>query len=152
MWPDELTKKSQMHILLVEDDVVDAEALQRAFRQHQFTAPVSVVKNGREALAFLRKQCIRHGTARRYLILLDLNMPQMNGFEFLTALRQDEQLKQNIVFVLTTSKQDQDIRAAYDQQIAGYLLKAPGANNFEQLIALLKSYDQTIEFPPEVVF
>ena len=152
MWPEEMRSNTQMHILLVEDDAVDAEALQRAFRQHNFAAPVTVVKNGREALAFLREKRPTHGVIHRYLILLDLNMPQMNGFEFLTALRQDEQLKQNIVFVLTTSKQDQDIRAAYDQQIAGYLLKAPGANNFEQLIALLKSYDQTIEFPPEVVF
>ncbi|MCB0188710.1 MAG: response regulator [Caldilineaceae bacterium] len=151
MWPEEMRDNAQMHILLVEDDAVDAEALQRAFRQHNFAAPVTVVKNGREALAFLREKRPTHGVIHRYLILLDLNMPQMNGIEFLTALRHDEQLKQHIVFVLTTSNRDEDKEAAYEQQIAGYLLKSSSTNEFEQLITLLKTYEQTIEFPPEPV-
>jgi DNA-binding NarL/FixJ family response regulator len=73
----------------------------------------------------------------------------MNGIEFLQALRNDPMLKQSLVFMLTTSNRDEDKLAAYDRQIAGYLLKSRTGADFADLIALLISYEQIVEFPPE---
>ncbi|MEZ4682691.1 MAG: response regulator [Caldilineaceae bacterium] len=103
MSPKEVSAEWTMNILLVEDDEVDAEALLRAFRKRHVTVPLTVVKNGLEALMLLRSQREEKHLPRPYIILLDINMPQMNGLEFLEALRQDETLKTSIVFVLTTS-------------------------------------------------
>jgi CheY-like chemotaxis protein len=87
---------------------------------------------------------------RPYLILLDINMPRMNGIEFLHAVRQDDDLRRSIVFILTTSNNDADKLAAYDEQIAGYLLKANVGNDFRHVIELLDSYRNAVEFPPDV--
>ncbi|MEZ4615953.1 MAG: response regulator [Caldilineaceae bacterium] len=81
--------------------------------------------------------------------MLDINMPQMNGLEFLEALRQDETLKTSIVFVLTTSNRDEDKAAAYNKQVAGYLLKSRAGEEFQDMITLLETYHRVIEFPPE---
>ncbi|MCB0079925.1 MAG: response regulator, partial [Caldilineaceae bacterium] len=144
--------KQMLQILLVEDDDVDAEALLRAFRRQRFiVASLTVVKNGLEALALLRDLHVSNGPTRPHLILLDINMPQMNGIEFLTELRQDDMLKSTIVFVLTTSNRDEDKMAAYNKQIAGYFLKSRAGHDFQEMIKLLDTYNRIIEFPPEVV-
>lgn len=142
---------SNMHILLIEDDVVDAETLQRAFVQYNLDATLTVVATGKEALDLLRERHEHPYHSRRCLILLDINMPQMNGIEFLEMLRQDEKLKQCIVFVWTTSARKEDKLAAYHRQIAGYLLKSSDPKQLEQLVLLLKTYQQTVEFPPEMI-
>ncbi|MEZ4674745.1 MAG: response regulator [Caldilineaceae bacterium] len=149
MWTATFTQK-QTHILLVEDDDVDAEAIVRAFRKQQITNPFTIVKNGVEALELLRGQGIEQ-LQRPYIILLDINMPQMNGLEFLEELRRDDKLRHSIVFVLTTSNRDEDKLAAYDKQIVGYLLKSNAGKDFLHIIALLDSYCRTVEFPPEPV-
>lgn len=136
------------HILLVEDDDVDAEAVVRAFRAKQIANPFTLVKNGLEALAVLRGDGVER-LPRPYIILLDINLPRMNGLEFLHALRQDEEIRRSIVFVLTTSDRDEDKMAAYDQQIAGYLLKSRAGEDFVEIVALLQSYWSLVEFPPE---
>ena len=92
-------------LLLVEDDAVDAEAIQRAFRQQRIANPFVVVRDGVEALAALRGErgpLVPHP----FLVLLDVNMPRMNGIEFLEALRADPVLSRTVVFVLTTSDRD----------------------------------------------
>ena len=142
--------KSQIvHILLVEDDEIDAEAIVRGFQKQKIQNPITVVPNGIEALSALRGE---EGYARipaPYLILLDLNMPRMNGIEFLQSLRQDVQLRSSIVFVLTTSNSDRDKVAAYGEQIAGYLLKQRSGVNFSDLVHMLDFYWRVVEFPPE---
>jgi DNA-binding NarL/FixJ family response regulator len=77
-------------------------------------------------------------------------MPRMNGIEFLEAVRADPDLAQSVVFVLTTSNRDEDIMAAYNHQIAGYLLKSRAGKDFIDLITLLDSYWRIVEFPSEV--
>lgn len=138
-----------VHILLVEDDDVDAEAIVRAFRKQNLQHPITIVSDGYEALRFLRGE--RGGQRLRspYLILLDLNMPRMNGVEFLQVLRQDPELLRSVVFVLTTSDSDQDKLAAYKAQIAGYFLKQRAGENFANLVDMLTVYWRIIEFPPE---
>ena len=154
MEPISSTKRGNMksqivHILLVEDDEIDAEAIVRGFQKQKIQNPITVVANGIEALSALRGE---EGYARipaPYLILLDLNMPRMNGIEFLQFLRQDIQLRSSIVFVLTTSNSDRDKVAAYREQIAGYLLKQRSGVNFSDLVNMLDFYWRVVEFPPE---
>lgn len=139
----------QVHILLVDDDEVDAEAIIRGFRSQRIGNPFTIVHDGVEALDALRGRNGRPRLPRPYLVLLDINMPRMNGIEFLQALRQDPDLKPSIVFVLTTSNRDEDIMAAYNEQIAGYLLKASAGKDFANLIILLDAYWRIVEFPSE---
>jgi CheY-like chemotaxis protein len=132
----------------VEDDDVDAEFIVRVF-QHNAPQPlITVARNGVEALAILRGMVGQATPMDPYIILTDINMPQMNGLEFLRELRQDPQLRQSIVFVLTSSALEEEKRAAYDQQIAGYLLKASVTANYSHLLNLIASYYEQIEFPP----
>jgi CheY-like chemotaxis protein len=138
-----------VHILLVEDDEIDAEAIVRGFQKQKIENPITVVPNGIEALNALRGEDGYVRVPAPYLILLDLNMPRMNGIEFLQSLRQDVQLKSSIVFVLTTSNSDRDKLAAYREQIAGYLLKQRSGVNFADLVNMLDFYWRVVEFPPE---
>ncbi len=133
-----------VHILLVEDDEKDSEAVVRAFKKRNFTNPLTIVPDGVEAFAVLQRE-IKHP----YLILLDLNMPRMSGLEFLQRLRQDPLLRRSIVFVLTTSDREEDKLAAYDAQVAGYLVKARAGEDFTRVTDLLERYWNTVEFPPE---
>lgn len=138
-----------VHILLVEDDEVDAEAIVRAFRKQKIQHPITIVPDGFEALNVLRGEAGHSLLPSPYLILLDLNMPRMNGIEFLHILRQDPELCCSIVFVLTTSDSNKDKLAAYNAQIAGYLLKQQAGENFVNLMDMLNVYWRIIEFPPE---
>jgi CheY-like chemotaxis protein len=138
------TDEKLLNILLVEDDQVDVLTVQRAFQRNNITNPVWVASNGLEALALLRSGEV---PAERRLILLDLNMPRMNGIEFLRELRADPQLAKSSVVVLTTSNQEQDRIAAYDLNVAGYLLKPVTFPNFLQLMAAMNKYWALVEFP-----
>ena len=135
-------------ILLVEDDEIDAEAILRAFKKHQITNPVTIARDGIEALNYLRGDSGTKAIARPYLILLDLNMPRMTGFEFLTALRADPAIADSIVFVLTTSDLDEDKITAYEHHVAGYAVKSRLDDSFAELATMVKAFEQIIEFPP----
>jgi len=137
-----------IHILLVEDDEVETEAVIRAFDKKKIHYPLVTVSDGIEALKVLRGETSATRLPQPYIIFLDLNMPRMSGFEFLSILRQDPTLQRSVVFVLTTSNRTEDKLTAYDQHIAGYLLKAEQGNDFGDLIQMLQSYCNVIEFPP----
>jgi CheY-like chemotaxis protein len=141
--------QEHVHILLVEDDDIDAELVLRAYRRHRLENPFTIVRDGVEALEALRGSARAKRLPRPYLILLDINMPRMNGIEFLREVRKDAELRCSIVFVLTTSNNDEDKLAAYNEHIAGYLLKANVGEDFRNVIALLDSYRNAVEFPPE---
>lgn len=138
-----------VHILLAEDDEVDAEAIVRAFRKQNIQYPIIIVSDGFAALEVLRGQQGQPPLRSPYLILLDLNMPRMSGIEFLHAIRQDPELRCSVVFVLTTSNSDKDKLAAYNAQIAGYFLKQHSGENFINLLEMLTVYWRIVEFPPE---
>ncbi|MCB0082941.1 MAG: response regulator [Caldilineaceae bacterium] len=137
-----------LHILLVEDDDVDVEAVVRAFQKQQLDYSFTIVANGVEALLCLRGDGDRPPLPQPYIILLDLNLPRMNGIEFLHELRCDKNLQNSIVFVLTTSSRQEDKLAAYNKQVAGYIVKTRAGEDFCHMIALLTSYEKVIEFPP----
>ena len=136
-----------VNLLLVEDDEVDIQGLKRAFAKSRIGNPITVARDGIEALEFLRGENGRPKLAKPYLILLDLNMPRMNGLEFLEAIRADEDLKRSVVFMITTSKAEEDKARAYDQHVAGYIVKQDPANTFMQAVALMEHYWKIVEFP-----
>ncbi|HEY9805987.1 MAG TPA: response regulator, partial [Candidatus Obscuribacterales bacterium] len=112
-----------LNLLLVDDDEVDVMNVQRAFKKNNITNPLYIAANGLEALMLLRGQNGAPMPSQRRLILLDLNMPKMNGIEFLRELRTDGDLKHIPVIVLTTSNEDSDKVEAYNLNVAGYILK-----------------------------
>jgi CheY-like chemotaxis protein len=133
-----------LNILLVEDDEVDVMNVRRAFERNIVTNPLYVAGNGLEALAILRDGTVPR---ERRLILLDLNMPKMNGIEFLQALRADPDLASTPVVILTTSNDDQDKIDAYNLNVAGYLLKPVTFSNFCERMSALNKYWTLVEMP-----
>ena len=133
-----------INILLVEDDEVDIMTVKRAFAKANITNPLFIAHNGLEALEILRKDDL---PPKRRLILLDVNMPKMNGIEFLRAVRQDPELAGLSVVVLTTSNEERDKVDAYKLNVAGYLLKPVTFINFVELTSALNKYWTLVEMP-----
>lgn len=138
-----------LNILLVEDDELDVMNVRRAFKKNNITNPLHVAGNGLEALDMLRG--VDGGSpevpAERRLILLDLNMPKMNGIEFLRELRADPALGLIPVIVLTTSDEDRDKVEAYQLSVAGYILKPVTLTHFIETMATLNKYWTLSEVP-----
>ena len=133
-----------LNILLVEDDEVDVLNVRRAFKKNNITNPLFVAGNGVEALEHLRSGRIPR---ERRIVLLDLNMPQMNGIEFLRALRADPELSTTPVVVLTTSNDERDRIEAYHLNVAGYLVKPVTFSNFCEVMTTLNKYWALVELP-----
>ncbi len=140
-------KAKAIQILLVEDDEVDREAIQRAFSDARIANAITVAGDGVEALEILRGNAERRALPKPYTILLDLNMPRMDGLKFLEQLREDPNLCGSVVFVLTTSERGEDIISAYKHKVAGYILKAAADSQFTSLIKLLHCHWKQVEFP-----
>ena len=134
----------QLNILLVEDDEVDVMTVKRAFKNNHIMNPLFVAADGIEALEKLRSSEVPKG---RRLVLLDLNMPRMNGIEFLQELRKDKELASTPVVVLTTSNDDQDKVKGYNMNVAGYLLKPVTFQNFCDMMVALNKYWSLVELP-----
>jgi len=132
-----------VNLLIVDDDDIDVTALKRTLQKLKLLNPLYRAKDGIEALDLLRNGEV----PSPYIVLLDINMPRMNGLEFLEHLRADPALTHAIVFVLTTSKSDEDIIAAYREHVAGYLLKQRMDSDFMQVVGLLDHYWRVIELP-----
>lgn len=136
-----------VNLLLVEDDEVDIQGLKRAFAKSRIANPITVARDGIEALEILRGENGRAKLPKPHLVLLDLNMPRMNGIEFLEIIRNDEDLKSTLVFMITTSKADEDKQRAYGHNVAGYIVKQDPAATFMEAVSLLEHYWKIIEFP-----
>jgi CheY-like chemotaxis protein len=135
---------SSLNILLVEDDEVDVMNVKRAFDKNHIMNPLFVAGNGVEALRMLREGEVPTG---RRIVLLDLNMPRMNGIEFLRVLRADPDLSATTVVVLTTSNNERDKIEAYDLNVAGYLVKPVTFSEFSELMVTLNKYWTLVEMP-----
>lgn len=136
--------RPDLHILLVDDDDIDVMTVQRAFTRSQISHPLHVAHNGLQGLEKLRDGSI--ASARR-LVLLDLNMPRMNGIEFLRELRTDPELRTTSVVVLTTSDEARDKTEAYELGVAGYLLKPVSFAELVDLVAAVDRYWNLVEMP-----
>ncbi len=135
-------------LLLVDDDDVDVEAVQRALKHARIANPVVRARDGVEALDILRGTGGQEQITSPYLILLDLQMPRMNGFQVLEQIREDERLRTSVVFVLTTSQAERDRLKAYEQHVAGYIAKSNAGADFSNLVEMLRMYWRIVEFPP----
>lgn len=133
-----------LNLVLVEDDEIDVMNVRRALERAHVTNPLFVANNGLEALELLRTDQVPKD---RRLVLLDLNMPKMNGIEFLRELRKDPVLHTTPVVVLTTSDDERDKVNAYDLNVAGYLLKPVTFTNFVDVMAALNKYWALVELP-----
>ena len=130
-------------ILLVEDDEIDVMTVKRALRDLNVSNPLAVATNGEEALALLRNS----KSFKPAIILLDLNMPRMSGLEFLRELRSDDALRDSVVFVFTTSNAEEDKAAAYALNVAGYMLKTDGTEQFSKRLEMITQYIDICELP-----
>jgi CheY-like chemotaxis protein len=133
-------------LLLIDDDEVDIMAVTRALHRSDLDGPLRIARDGIEALAALRGEGVAP-IARPYLVLLDLNLPRMNGLEFLQELRADPVHRTAVVFALTTSSCEEDTRAAYELGIAGYVVKWKAGNDLGPLVELLRCYRRIVELP-----
>lgn len=112
-----------INILLVEDDILDAKDLQRTLDRMRILYKMKIARNGEEGVALLQQEDHPLFSGRPDVILLDMNMPRMNGFEFLQFLRSHEPWKDIKVFVLTTSDESEDERLMRSLGISGYITK-----------------------------
>ena len=135
-----------LEIVLVEDDDGDAKAIHRAFRASRIANPIHRRRDGVEALAYLRGETGAAPPAH-YIILLDINMPRMNGHEFLAELRDDPRLHRAVVFMLSTSPAETDVARAYDNNVAGYILKGNAGPDFLRLIETVDCYWHMVVLP-----
>lgn len=134
----------EQHILLVEDDDIDALTVQRTLKALGAPNPLDRATDGEDALAMLRDPA----RPRPGLILLDLNMPRMNGLEFVAAIKQDPLLCMIPVVVLTTSAEEGDRVAAFSRSVAGYMVKPVDYPQFVKVMQLIREYWMTSSTPP----
>lgn len=135
--------RSDKSILLVEDDDVDAMTVRRALKDINVTNRLDIAKNGEDALEFLRNP----ENEAPGIIMLDLNMPRMNGIEFLQVAKKDDRLKRIPVVVLTTSKEEQDKVNSFDLGVAGYMIKPVDYLQFVEVVKAIDLYWTLSEVP-----
>ena len=136
-----------VHILLAEDDQIDEKAFLRAIEKLRITNPVTVARDGVEAWDILKGNNGKPPLPRPNLLVLDINMPRMNGLELLERIRDDADLHDSIVFMLTTSNDEEDKIEAFNLNVAGYMLKSDVGNSFVKAVELVENYWRVVEFP-----
>jgi CheY-like chemotaxis protein len=131
-------------VMVVEDDFVDSEVIRRGIKNRKLDYEIFSENNARSALELLRSDEFSDESIEKLVIFLDINMPGMNGHQFLEELRNDPKLKRTIVFVLSSSDHVRDKAQAYERSIAGYFVKS----NIDGLLDTLAVYVNNVEFPP----
>jgi CheY-like chemotaxis protein len=126
----------EVTLLLVEDDDLDAEIFIRSKHFQKLSNPIIRAHDGREALDLL----LNDQVPSPYVILLDLNLPRLNGIEFLMSLRRSEKYNPSVVFVLTSSAADEDIKRAFEHQVAGYIVKHEKPDSVDTFVGFLGKY------------
>jgi CheY-like chemotaxis protein len=129
-------------ILLLEDDVIDVMTIKRAIKQLNISNNLVVKENGEEGLAYLKECDDLPG-----IIFLDINMPKMNGIEFLEQIKPNTEWAQIPIVVLTTSKDQQDKLATFSQGISGYMVKPVDYPQFKDMLSTIKDYWNLSEHP-----
>lgn len=129
-------------LLVVDDDEIDREIILRALSEHGLEVPVAYAANGNEAIELMKAE-----TDTAFVVLLDLNMPVLDGFETLDVMRNDPDLMKTPVFILSTSDEARDIDQSYRMGISGYLRKAEIDEGMERIISLLRAYIETVKLP-----
>jgi CheY-like chemotaxis protein len=129
-----------VEILLVEDNAGDVRLTREALKEGRIRNRLHVVSDGEHALRFLRKQDEYADAPRPDLILLDLNLPRLDGREVLTDIKNDPLLKQIPVVVLTSSRAEKDLLSAYDQHANCFITKPVGFEDFMEVVRSIESF------------
>ena len=135
--------KTNNPVLLLEDDQVDFMAIKRAFKELKITNQLVVCENGEEGLKYLNSA----ESKKPCLILLDINMPKMNGIEFLKIIKKDSQFKCLPVVVLTSSKEAEDKFDSFGMGVAGYILKPADHKKVIEVVQTINLYWTLSEQP-----
>ena len=141
------TTRNQINILVVDDDDVSSEAVLRVLGKTALNFTLTTAADGLEGLQILRGEHPAKEIRPPLLVLLDLNMPRMDGLDFLDHLRADPELHTTVVFVFTTSNLDLDRDASYAKHIAGYIVKSDVGPQYSKLAELFISYGKSITLP-----
>ncbi len=134
-----------VHLLFVDDDPLAEMTLRRAFRRLSMEEPLTIAHDGLEALDVLRDPWFPRD---RCVVLLDLNMPRMDGIELLKELRGDPELAQVPVVVMTTSDEQRDVQAAYAGRVSGYFVKPVSFGQFVEQVRAILAYWSMATLPP----
>ncbi|MEM7470552.1 MAG: response regulator [Pseudomonadota bacterium] len=134
-------------ILLVEDNDLDVEILRRGLRKIEMENPVTRAHDGIEALEILQKHVEDATLPEPFVILLDINMPRMNGHEFLREMRATPEMAHHQVFVFTTSNNPSDIAQAYEHHASGYFVKPQRSVELSALLDALRNYLSQTQYP-----
>jgi len=136
-------------VLVVEDNPNDVAIIKRAMRKSDVKCELYFARDGEEALDFLYGQGEFEDAPRPDLILLDLNLPKINGLEVLAKIKEDERLKRLPVIVLTISEREEDMVKAYNSGAASYMTKPVDSKDFERLIQTVQEYWRIARIPSE---
>lgn len=144
-----MSDSKSVNILLVEDDQIDARAFVRAMERMRISNPVTVARDGVEAWEILKGSNGRPPMPRPNLLVVDINMPRMNGLELVDRIRDDAELHDSVVFILTTSNDEQDKIEAFNLNVAGYMLKSDVGDSFLRAVQLVENYWRVVELPQD---
>lgn len=135
-----------VEFLIAEDEELDRFLLESAFQKMRVTNPIRYFENGIDLLGFLEKQ-VSGSQIHKFIVITDLNMPKMNGFELLSALRSDPVLRRIPVFVLTSSSDKTDVLTAGELGISGYISKENAGDDLMQGIKLIGRWISICSIP-----
>jgi two-component system, chemotaxis family, response regulator Rcp1 len=138
-----MTRGSELHrLLVVEDSEADVELLREALSDSAPAVALDVVRHGEDALAFLRREGTFSAAARPDLVVLDLNLPRMGGFEVLRALREDvdPRLRRLPVVVFTTSQTSTDVEKAYDLHASSFVTKPTAFEHYLEAVRAFREF------------
>ena len=138
----------QVTLLLVEDDEIDAETVLRGLAAARLVNPVVRARDGVEALEFLRGTNGREKIRSPFVLLVDIRMPRLDGLGLVRRIRSDQALQRTVIFMLTSSDSDDDRAAAYDEHVAGYIVKSGSKEQFLALANMLEYYLLIVSPPP----
>jgi two-component system response regulator len=127
-------------ILLVEDNPMDLDLTCQAFREHSVANPIAVCRDGEEALQYMEEHALASDSQLPILVLLDLRLPKVDGIEVLRQVRSHAVWKQVPVVVLTTSRENKDIEAAYQLGVNSYIVKPVDFLAFADVVKTIKVY------------
>ena len=142
------TDRPLLQVLVVEDDPGDVALLESAFAEHSIVSNLHHAADGFEALAFLRREAPHTDAPRPDLILLDLNMPRVDGRQALAEIKADDDLKSIPTIVFTTSAADSDVVASYDAQANAYVTKPINIDDYERIVMEIRNFfGHTVALP-----
>ena len=149
MKPNSTVAQDTLRLLVIEDNEIDREIVRRAFRKSGMPCEMAVAPDGGSAIDLMLGDDDHTPLEKPYIVLLDMDMPGVDGHEFLAEIRSDPQLRRTVIFVLTGALRESDTEHCYDQCVAGVLFKSAFSEDPESVVEMLTRYWQLVQLPHE---